>query len=614
MGDFSRELLARLEAAHINSPAVSHPRSHAGSSSSSGGSLAPVGGELGGARRALWPGELSLAGSLGSLGGSSGSPGSSGCPTPRSAGLLEALLTSDGSPRADATAAAAAAAARAATAPLHYLSSEHGGEGRWSELPADVWRWVALTLSPADVKSARLVCADWHAALSSNVQLLRPRQLRCTLAAASFPSLQVLELSQCRRLQGWELEGVRLLATLRCVSLRGCEGVTDDGIAQLAALPRLARLVLRNCVKLTDVGLAKLAGLSGRELPQLWAPAGAAAGAVGSPPPVLLRSPGGTRSLSAAAAAKPPPPRPPLASLDLAGCVLLTERGFAALASGLAGSLTQLAIGGCSRVSTVSDAVLAEVARCTHLRALDMAGCTHVTDEGVAHLASLHRLTALNLWNCLRVTESGLSVLRHFPLLEDLSLRGCQQLQDGCLAHLAGLTRLARLDMRACEHLRGVGLTQLSRLQQLRDLNLKGCYSLVDDGVELLSTLRSLTQLNLQECWQVTDRGLEHLSGLSRLEDLNLQGCRNLANPGGGSLSGLPALRGLTALCMRGCDRLTGVLFVLSGRAAGDLQVFPECVRLCRPCSGCAPDTAHSPGKPRPASLISHFHTLRSPT
>ena len=51
---------------------------------------------------------------------------------------------------------------------------------------------------------------------------------------------------------------------------------------------------------------------------------------------------------------------------------------------------------------------------------------------------------------------------------------------------------------------------------------------------------------------------LPPIAGLSRLEDLNLQGCRNLANPGGSSLSGLPALHGLTALCMRGCDRLTG--------------------------------------------------------
>ena len=52
--------------------------------------------------------------------------------------------------------------------------------------------------------------------------------------------------------QDWELDGVPLLATLRCVSLRGCEGLTDDGIAQLAALPRLARLV-RSAVVFMDV-------------------------------------------------------------------------------------------------------------------------------------------------------------------------------------------------------------------------------------------------------------------------------------------------------------------------------------------------------------------------
>lgn len=103
------------------------------------------------------------------------------------------------------------------------------------------------------------------------------------------------------------------------------------------------------------MGLARLAGLSGREVPQLWAPAGAAVGAaVGSPPPVRLqRSPttagrGGLGPAGAEAAAEAPPRRvPPLASLDLAGCVLLTERGFAAMAGGLGGSLTELLIGGC---------------------------------------------------------------------------------------------------------------------------------------------------------------------------------------------------------------------------------------------------------------------------
>lgn len=156
--DFNRELLSRLEAAQLGSPSALHGSGAGGAS-----------GEVTSSRRTLWPGEL---------GPSSSSQGSSGQQTPRGGGLLEALYTSDGSPRADATARAAAAAARAATAPP--------GAPRvnaWSELPADIWRWVVVSLSPGDIKAARLACSDWHAALSSNVHMLRPRQLRCKSAA-----------------------------------------------------------------------------------------------------------------------------------------------------------------------------------------------------------------------------------------------------------------------------------------------------------------------------------------------------------------------------------------------------------------------------------------------
>lgn len=45
--------------------------------------------------------------------------------------------------------------------------------------------------------------------------------------------------------QDWDLAEVALLGTLRRVSLQGAgEGVTDDGVARLAALPRLERLSL----------------------------------------------------------------------------------------------------------------------------------------------------------------------------------------------------------------------------------------------------------------------------------------------------------------------------------------------------------------------------------
>ena len=199
---------------------------------------------------------------------------------------------------------------------------------------------------------------------------------------------------------------------------------------------------------------------------------------------MLLRSPGGTRSLSASAAAKPPPPRPPLASLDLAGCVLLTERGFAALASGLASSLTQLAIGGCSRVSTVSDAVLAEVARCTNLRALDMAGCTHVTDEGA-------RFAHFFQWCC---------------LCAGCARSGCKTrgLLLGCRRHAASLARSC------CAHAHA-GVLHIpsphwlaSSAQSAVLIPAASTSSTAAAGVAHLSSLHRLTNLNLWNCLRVS--------------------------------------------------------------------------------------------------------------
>lgn len=91
--DFGHELLARLEAAQLNSP----PQANAALASEAAAAAAlaaGAGGENGGAaaRRSLWPGDYACG---------SASPGSSGRQTPRSsAGLLEALITSDGSPQA----------------------------------------------------------------------------------------------------------------------------------------------------------------------------------------------------------------------------------------------------------------------------------------------------------------------------------------------------------------------------------------------------------------------------------------------------------------------------------------------------------------------------------
>ena len=68
--------------------------------------------------------------------------------------------------------------------------------------------------------------------------------------------------------------------------------------------------------------------------------------------------------------------------LDIAGCVAATERSIGALAVELP-RLSVLKLGGCSRVATVTDSVLAALRPATALTHLDLAGCLEVTDAGV---------------------------------------------------------------------------------------------------------------------------------------------------------------------------------------------------------------------------------------
>ena len=67
--------------------------------------------------------------------------------------------------------------------------------------------------------------------------------------------------------------------------------------------------------------------------------------------------------------------------LDVAGCVALTQQGFADLAGHLR-QLHTLKLGGCSRMATVNDACMAALVPLTSLTHLDASGCIDLTDAG----------------------------------------------------------------------------------------------------------------------------------------------------------------------------------------------------------------------------------------
>lgn len=71
-----------------------------------------------------------------------------------------------------------------------------------------------------------------------------------------------------------------------------------------------------------------------------------------------------------------------LGTLDLSGCVSITDRGLSALSSHLR-RLHTLKLGGTSRVATISNASVAAIAGITSLTHLDLSGSHDITDEGV---------------------------------------------------------------------------------------------------------------------------------------------------------------------------------------------------------------------------------------
>ena len=72
-----------------------------------------------------------------------------------------------------------------------------------------------------------------------------------------------------------------------------------------------------------------------------------------------------------------------LETLDLSGCVGVTEKGIRALAAALK-SLHSLKLGGTSRVATIQDGSVAAIAAMTSLTHLDLSGSHDISDEGEA--------------------------------------------------------------------------------------------------------------------------------------------------------------------------------------------------------------------------------------
>ncbi len=219
-------------------------------------------------------------------------------------------------------------------------------------------------------------------------------------AGASFAKMPVLDDLNLTStgMDDAGLEALSASQTITSVSVAGCAGVTDAGLASLAKLPLLKRVSLNNCkideglkafggsttivelgfmsAGVTDKGIAGLAGMTAIESLYLWS------------------NPG------------------------------ITDEGFKTV-----GTLKTLAtIYG--NGASVTDAGIAHLKDLQALAWLWLDDCKALTDACVPHLVKLQALEMVTLSNT-KLTDKGLLALAALPKLSSVSCAGTAVTQAG---------------------------------------------------------------------------------------------------------------------------------------------------------------------------------------
>lgn len=230
----------------------------------------------------------------------------------------------------------------------------------------------------------------------------------------------------------------------------------------------------------------------------------------------------------------------------------------------------------------VDNAWLPVIARAKHLRALDLSGCSMLSDAGTAWLSWLWQLTELRLQHCCGITDAGLAHISGLTALRVLDLEGCEGLSSSSLVAVGQLAGLTSLNLAQCPGVRGAGVRHIKGLQQLRQLSLGWCRDLGDtsadasNSVAALACLSRLSSLSLAGTRADDAQLVALLPRLQQLQVLDLSGS-------GMSERGLPCLAplagSLSVLNLRGCQ-------VGDGPGPAALALLTGLVQLDLSCSG----------------------------
>lgn len=375
-----------------------------------------------------------------------------------------------------------------------------------------------------------------------SLKQLRDLQLDCAnlgnVALSSIGLLRELEwlgLEQCSDISNSGLEALAGLNKLSWLIIHGEKfgdgmptsnsGITDAGLRSLAGMKAMKRLDISGCSKLQGRGFAdclpKMKLLEALDLMSCEKLGDDALGALNK--------------------------HPTLKTLTLSELPELGDKGVAILDS--LKSLETLSIQSCG----ITQACLADLAKCKKLETLIFKGKSVIGAEGLAALAVSKSLKTLEIevWSYSmqmppgmgaeeetddgpRFDDDCLKLIGKFRALEQLHLTSMDDITNAGLQHLKGL-KLISVGLVRCNGIDDDGLAALAKIKGLRRLRL-GCVSfgpptgtqgtpgphITDAGLKTIAGMESLTEIDLAGQKQITDAGLKLLAGIPTLVILRL--------------------------------------------------------------------------------------------
>lgn len=196
--------------------------------------------------------------------------------------------------------------------------------------------------------------------------------------------------------------------------------------------------------------------------------------------------------------------------------------------------------------SDVVDADLLNIADLTHLRKLDLTGCTNITDNAISYVADAVNLEQIRLAGT-PITRAALSSMWNMQSLRLLDVADTS-ISDDALSNLAFFPALETLHLEGTQ-VEGIGLSYINKLPELTTLNVART-QVNDQGLAYLPSNIPLTRLDLSQT-EVGDRSMGLVGSYTGMEELDLAECANVSDEGFDQLRGLS---GLIRLSMYGTN------------------------------------------------------------